>query len=524
MSPMRFLGFRLIILAAFLGGAHNILPKSNKAPYELAHAILPYQGRDYSFGKARYVLIVSIDGVSYPLLKYAFNQGFYLPNLRKLVRRGFFRPMQTVLPSMTWPSHASMVTGQYPATHGILGNRWLKNRKESFYPFQVKSMVEYERKTPSLFYLTKIRGWKSAALNWPNTQGSRLPYYNFPELMHARNLNAKLVSKPLKRIIAGMYWRYFKGNRHPSRSYKQSGKTDEFLNRIALKERVEIDMMVRDMSERLIHPGKGVYWPKRKIPRLIAAHFLITDSWHHAYGTNPMATRWGLELVDSFLGRIMAAYERAGVANQTAILIGSDHGFVNSSHKLDLRVFLKRHRYLEVKRRADQVTYINNGHTAFLYFNKKSPPDVKRLVKTLRGSPAVRRCLQGIYEPAEFAKMGLPVPSETPDAPDLLLVNRPFCYFTTTVNRRTLTRLRNGSYQIGTHGYLPNHPEMLSFMIGAGSGIKKSSTRRKAYIVDLATTAAHLMGLRWPRRFKSGKQFKLDGRVLFDVLKNKKKR
>ena len=35
----------------------------------------------------------------------------------------------TVFPSMTWPSHASLVTGSYPARHGVLGNRVYDRRR-----------------------------------------------------------------------------------------------------------------------------------------------------------------------------------------------------------------------------------------------------------------------------------------------------------------------------------------------------------------------------------------------------------
>ena len=67
------------------------------------------------------VLMISIDGVPFSTLQ---NEWHRTPNLRELARRGAWGSALTIFPSMTWPSHTSIVTGCLPAKHGVVGNRW----------------------------------------------------------------------------------------------------------------------------------------------------------------------------------------------------------------------------------------------------------------------------------------------------------------------------------------------------------------------------------------------------------------
>ena len=46
-----------------------------------------------------------------------------MPTLRKLAKSGrVAKGMITSFPSVTWPSHTSLITGVQPARHGVIGN------------------------------------------------------------------------------------------------------------------------------------------------------------------------------------------------------------------------------------------------------------------------------------------------------------------------------------------------------------------------------------------------------------------
>ncbi|HJS58548.1 MAG TPA: alkaline phosphatase family protein, partial [Vicinamibacteria bacterium] len=69
------------------------------------------------------VLLVSIDGLRPDYVLEADRYGLKVPNLRRLLAEGAHASaMIGVLPSVTYPSHTTMVTGVSPARHGIFAN------------------------------------------------------------------------------------------------------------------------------------------------------------------------------------------------------------------------------------------------------------------------------------------------------------------------------------------------------------------------------------------------------------------
>jgi phosphonoacetate hydrolase len=67
------------------------------------------------------VYIVLIDGLGASLLSANLT-----PTLWRLAHRGTFYPHgRAVMPTLTNPNHASIMTGVYPQAHGIVANRWL---------------------------------------------------------------------------------------------------------------------------------------------------------------------------------------------------------------------------------------------------------------------------------------------------------------------------------------------------------------------------------------------------------------
>lgn len=63
------------------------------------------------------ILIICIDGCA-PLY---LEQGI-TPNIAAMAERGFYKRVKSALPSVTNVNHASILTGSFPAKHGITGN------------------------------------------------------------------------------------------------------------------------------------------------------------------------------------------------------------------------------------------------------------------------------------------------------------------------------------------------------------------------------------------------------------------
>lgn len=120
---------------------------------------------------AKHVVLISIDG---------FRPDFYLdsswraPHLRKILENGAYATnVRTVVPSVTYPSHTTIITGALTARHGIYYNAPKDSTKGQWY------WEESYIKTPTLWDAVKKSGLTSAAVMWPVTAGAPIDY-NFP--------------------------------------------------------------------------------------------------------------------------------------------------------------------------------------------------------------------------------------------------------------------------------------------------------------------------------------------------------
>lgn len=69
------------------------------------------------------LVVVSIDGLHPGHVLEAERHGLRIPNLRRLVQDGAWSSgARGVLPTVTYPSHTTIVTGVSPARHGIFYN------------------------------------------------------------------------------------------------------------------------------------------------------------------------------------------------------------------------------------------------------------------------------------------------------------------------------------------------------------------------------------------------------------------
>jgi predicted AlkP superfamily pyrophosphatase or phosphodiesterase len=69
------------------------------------------------------VVLISIDGMKPDYVLEADKYGLKIPHLRRLVSEGAYASgVRGVLPTVTYPSHTTMVTGVSPAKHGIVAN------------------------------------------------------------------------------------------------------------------------------------------------------------------------------------------------------------------------------------------------------------------------------------------------------------------------------------------------------------------------------------------------------------------
>src|ERR1041385_3603809 len=117
------------------------------------------------------VLLVSIDG-----FRYDYFGKTSTPNLDSIMDRGVrARYMIPSFPSKTFPNHYSIVTGLYPAHHGIVANNIFDPATGRLFATGKREEVRDPMwwGGPPIWTLMELNGRTSAPLFWP---GSEAPH------------------------------------------------------------------------------------------------------------------------------------------------------------------------------------------------------------------------------------------------------------------------------------------------------------------------------------------------------------
>src|SRR5438270_815776 len=99
----------------------------------------------------------------------------HAPRLRALAEAGWLRRLREVLPAVTCTAQATLLTGQTPARHGIVGNGWLfRDTGEVRFWQQSNRLIQAEPLYATARRRAKERGraFKSAKLFWWFNQGA----------------------------------------------------------------------------------------------------------------------------------------------------------------------------------------------------------------------------------------------------------------------------------------------------------------------------------------------------------------
>jgi len=125
--------------------------------------------------KEKHVILITIDG---------FRPDFYLekewhtPNLHKMVQEGTRAfGVNSVFPSITYPSHTTIVTGVQPAEHGIYYN-------SIFEPDSITGKIywNFHQITASTLWQAVANvGLRASSINWPASAEAPVTY-NIPDI------------------------------------------------------------------------------------------------------------------------------------------------------------------------------------------------------------------------------------------------------------------------------------------------------------------------------------------------------
>jgi predicted AlkP superfamily pyrophosphatase or phosphodiesterase len=241
------------------------------------------------------LLVLSVDGLDWRYLRDAGQLGLKIPNLRRLMAGGeVTQGVIGVYPTVTWPSHTSIITGVRPDQHGILAN-WRPPGDRYLSASQLKAQTLWQK--------AHELGLKTAAVTWPVTVDAAIDF-NLPEFFLKRSGG----SMDLKGIA--------------------SKATPGLVDKI----RVAFPSFPREWVDDRARTQAVLYLLKNERPSLTLVHLVDLDSDAHDEGPFTPAANATLEYIDELIGQILSV-----LPPQYVFALVSDHGFERVDRALDLK-------------------------------------------------------------------------------------------------------------------------------------------------------------------------------------------
>jgi predicted AlkP superfamily pyrophosphatase or phosphodiesterase len=236
---------------------------------------------------------------------------------------------------------------------------------------------------------------------------------------------------------------------------------------------------------------------KRK-PHLLALHLLNTDGIHHRYGPGSSASYTALALADSYLGRVLATIETAGIRANTTVILLADHGFATATNILQPNVLLRQARLLTVGA-SNQVTkarvqVVPEGGSGMVYLNNPETreEDRKKVIALFAGKEGIAE----VVEPERFGAIGMPSPENHRGMADLILAAKIGYGIAGTATGDDFVVHAGIQSNVGYHGYLASNPAMDVPLVVAGPGIKSATKIGVVENIDVAPTIARILGVK----------------------------
>lgn len=418
----------------------------------------------------RALLLISIDGMHPDYVLAADKHHLKIPNLRRLVSEGSYaQGVRGVLPTVTYPSHTTILTGVWPAKHGIFDNVVFDptgRNLDGWYWYAEDIRV------PTLWEAASKAGYRVGSVSWPVSVGARGVSYLIPE-----------------------YWRAMgPDDLKLERALSTPGLLSEFEKQLgpyvtSLDDAIHGDWMRTRYAEAIV---------RHKHARFLTVHLAALDHLEHASGPFTPPVLAALEEIDKMVGVLESAMRQESAA--AGVCIVSDHGFARIDHQLNLRVaFVKAglmtpnpHR---TSLRAPAVTDWkaepwSSGGSAMVILkdagDTATRASVAKLLHQLAADPA--NGIAAILDRREIAELG------GAPAAEFWVDMKPGFSVGNAFEGPLVREITPG----GTHGYSPTHPEMLASFILAGPGIRHGVNLGVIDMRSIAPTLAKFLGFAFP--------------------------
>lgn len=409
----------------------------------------------------RHVVMISIDGLRPEIYLDPERVGVKVPNLVQLREQGTSAErMIPVFPSVTYPGHTTLVTGVYPAAHGISNN--FKSGAEWY-------LYSADIKAKTLWQAAREKGLTTAIVTWPASYGAEVNYL-IPENL---SFNVKDVPQLIRSGATPGLFEHLQSKSGPVEvaSFEKAEAGEQ------------LDRMTGQFAAEVLREYK---------PHLLLTHFLDADHRQHFSGPTSADANHAFELIDQQIGALRQAAQDAGILDATTFVIVGDHGFVSVHTSINVNGLLAATGYGKVAAdgsfSSPGVIATPIGGAAAFYLER---PDDTKLAARL--SVSFRAEIQQRYAGlVEFvARDQLDQMGAFPGAVFALAAKEGYMF---TAAPNTTPLVPSGALK-GMHGYLPAMPEMATGFIMSGAGVRTGLRVPLVRMLDVAPTVAALLGV-----------------------------
>ncbi|WP_341903413.1 ectonucleotide pyrophosphatase/phosphodiesterase [Sandarakinorhabdus limnophila] len=247
------------------------------------------------------VLMIAIDGLR-PQEWQRRDNGLDLPALRGLAASGTSAAVTGVLPTVTYPSHTTLLTGTAPRQHGIANNLTfdpLRQNADGWYWYAS------DIKADTLWQAASRAGRTVVNVHWPVSVGVAGLTANLPQIWRTGmadddKMMAALATPGLPLAEAGPY--------PTGKDESVAGDEGRTKHAIALLRRVR--------------------------PDFATVYLTGFDHEQHEAGPDSPAARAVLVRIDAAVGQLVAAAR--AINPQTTVVVVSDHGFAPTARTTNL--------------------------------------------------------------------------------------------------------------------------------------------------------------------------------------------
>jgi hypothetical protein len=410
------------------------------------------------------VVLISIDGLKPEYVLDADAHGLKIPNLRRFLREGAFSTgVHGVVPTVTYPSHTTLITGASPAKHGISANT-------TFDPFGKNSGGWYwyaeDIKLPTLWDSAAAAHLPTANIHWPVSVAAHIDW-NLPQYWR----NGTPDDRKLLRVLA-------------TPGLLDSLEKDLGPYADGIDESITGDENRAKFAVRLIELKRADF---------TTIYLTALDHEEHASGPFSPQSNATLERIDAALGAILESVERT-YQRRAVVCLVSDHGFVRTDKALNLAVAFRKAGLIDFDAK-DKITawkamvWEAGGSAAIVLKDKNDAATKSKLSDLLAklAGDAANGIARIIPEDELHSHGGFP------DA-QFLVALKPGFFTGENVSGELVT----ASSVKGMHGYWPDFPEMNASFFILGPGIPPARSLGAVDMRSIAPTLAQFLGVPLP--------------------------